>query len=275
MVQCSCGSTRGSIDPNALHTRPCLGVKIRQAAAGPSMIKQTERGTIKEPVLHLGDNLHSSLYMTSPSTMPLVLQEAVEADASRIVEIERLAYASNALSPILFPGPFPPEAAAQRAEGLVKQRREDPTIRWVKVVDSETGEVAAFAKWDIIEKPKEWVPGRTFGPGCNIAACEEFFGGIRRKRHKLMGGKAYCLLDLLQADPKYQGRGAGGMLIKWGLDIADALQLPAYLESSPVAHRLYQKFGFKDIDELILSPQWNYGSENPSIYFMLREAQKA
>ncbi|EXJ54247.1 hypothetical protein A1O7_09584 [Cladophialophora yegresii CBS 114405] len=205
--------------------------------------------------------------------MPLILQEAVEADAPRIVEVERLAYASNPLSPILFPGPFPPEATVQRAEGMVKQLREDPTIQWIKAVDTETGELAAFAKWDIIEKPKEPVPGRSFGPGCNVEACEEYFGGIHRKRRELMGDKAYCLLDLLQTDPKYQGRGAGGMLIKWGLDIADALGLPAYLESSPVAHRLYQKFGFQDIDELVLSPKWNYGSANPSIYFMLRGAQ--
>jgi hypothetical protein len=62
------------------------------------------------------------------------------------------------------------------------------------------------------------------------------------------------------------------MLIKWGLDIADSLGLPAYLESSPVAHRLYEKFGFRDIDELTLSPQWNNGSAKPSVYFMLREA---
>ena len=57
--------------------------------------------------------------------MPLVLEIAVEADAPRIVEIGRLAYASNALSSILFPGPFPPAAAEQRAEGMLKKLRED------------------------------------------------------------------------------------------------------------------------------------------------------
>ena len=79
--------------------------------------------------------------------MPLVLQEAVEADALRIVEIERVAYGPGPLTPILFPGPFPPEAAQDRADGLIKQRRDDPNVRWLKVVDTETGELAAFAKW--------------------------------------------------------------------------------------------------------------------------------
>ena len=124
--------------------------------------------------------------------MPLVLQEAVEADAPRIVEIERLAYASSPLSPILFPGPFPPEVTNQRAEAMIKQLREDPTIRWLKIVDTETGEIASFAKWNIIEKPKESAPSRQFGPGCNVEACEEFFGGIHRKRAELMADKPHC-----------------------------------------------------------------------------------
>ncbi|KIW25934.1 uncharacterized protein PV07_09068 [Cladophialophora immunda] len=205
--------------------------------------------------------------------MPLVLQPADEADAPRVVEIERLAYASNPLNPVLFPGPFPPEAKNERAEGLIKQFHEDPTVRWVKAIDTETGEIAAFAKWNIIKEPREPARSRQFGPGCNVEACEEFFGGIHRKRNELMGGKAYCLLDLLQTDPKYQGRGAGGMLIRWGLDVADELHLPAYLESSPAAHNLYQKFGFRDIDKFTLNPKWNYGSADATISFMLRDAK--
>jgi hypothetical protein len=127
--------------------------------------------------------------------MPLILQEAFEADATRIVEIERLAFAPTSLSPILFPGPFPLDAAAERAEALIKQLHEDPTVRWMKVVDSETSEMAAFAKWDIVEKPKpKTIRARKFGPGCNIEACEEFFGGIHQKRGELMGDRPHCCM---------------------------------------------------------------------------------
>ena len=63
------------------------------------------------------------------------------------------------------------------------------------------------------------------------------------------------------------------MLINWGLAIADELHIPAYLESSPVAHRLYQKFDFHDIDTLSLNPKWNYVSADPCTYFMLRETR--
>lgn len=146
--------------------------------------------------------------------MPLIVQPAEDSDATRIAEIERLAYADSALTPILFPGPFPPDALAMRAEGLIAQRQADPTIRWLKVVDTDTNELIAFAKWNIINMPTPWTQSsqssqqtqetqqqqqqepnkssRQFGPGCNVEACEEFFGGIHRRRDELVGGKECC-----------------------------------------------------------------------------------
>lgn len=53
---------------------------------------------------------------------------------------------------------------------------------------------------------------------------------------------------MLQTDPAFQGRGAGGMLVDWGTKKAEKLGLPIYLESSKAGYRLYQKHGFKDIE---------------------------
>lgn len=53
---------------------------------------------------------------------------------------------------------------------------------------------------------------------------------------------------MLHADPAFQGRGAGSLLIKWGTQKADELRLPVYLEASPKGHGLYEKHGFKDIE---------------------------
>jgi GNAT superfamily N-acetyltransferase len=55
---------------------------------------------------------------------------------------------------------------------------------------------------------------------------------------------------MLHTDPAFQGRGAGGMLIEWGTKKADELGLPAYLESSPEGHRVYQRYGFGDLEVL-------------------------
>jgi hypothetical protein len=47
-------------------------------------------------------------------------------------------------------------------------------------------------------------------------------------------------------------RGAGSMLLEWGLKIADELHLPAYLEATPAGEQLYKAFGFEAKDKLLI-----------------------
>ncbi|KAI9881229.1 MAG: hypothetical protein M1823_006672, partial [Watsoniomyces obsoletus] len=136
---------------------------------------------------------------------------------------------------------------------MVQQLHLDPTSRWLKVVDTDSDEMIAFAKWNVYEpgKPRPQLPERTYGQGCNEAACKQFWGVMDDKRQHLMGKTPHVWLDLLQTAPKHQGRGAGGMLVTYGVNLADELKINAYLESSPMAHRLYAKHGFQDIDEMV------------------------
>lgn len=55
-------------------------------------------------------------------------------------------------------------------------------------------------------------------------------------------------LHLLHTDPKYQGREAGGMLIKRMLEDARENGLIAFLQSSADGHSLYKKHRFTDIE---------------------------
>jgi predicted N-acetyltransferase YhbS len=48
-------------------------------------------------------------------------------------------------------------------------------------------------------------------------------------------------------DPDHQRRGAGAMLVQWGLDLADKLQLPAFLEASDAGKKLYTILGFEPV----------------------------
>jgi len=62
------------------------------------------------------------------------------------------------------------------------------------------------------------------------------------------------------------------MLVEWGIKIADELGIPAYLESSPMAHSLYQKYGFKDVHIFTMGPQFTIPpNADPRIWFMLRD----
>jgi GNAT superfamily N-acetyltransferase len=51
---------------------------------------------------------------------------------------------------------------------------------------------------------------------------------------------------MLATDPAYQGKGAGSLMMKWGLNQADEKGWEAYLEASPDAVPLYEKFGFRE-----------------------------
>ena len=46
--------------------------------------------------------------------------------------------------------------------------------------------------------------------------------------------------------PDFQKRGAGGMMMQWGCDLADQLFLPAWVEASPAGRFLYTKYGWED-----------------------------
>ena len=220
--------------------------------------------------------------------MPLQVIAATEADALRIVELEQLAYKDDVLTPILFPGPFPEGAAGKQADEMVHQLHADPTARWLKVVDNESQEMIAFAKWNVYEpgKPRPTVPPRTFGEGCNQAACKQFWGLMDEKRQHHMGKIPHVCeisssnsvshsahwtgLDLLQTDPQHQRRGAGSMLIKRFIDVADQLKIHAYLESSPMGQGLYTKLGFEVFDEMMFDMEAWGGSGTHTTTYMLR-----
>ncbi|GAP83603.1 putative gnat family protein [Rosellinia necatrix] len=188
--------------------------------------------------------------------MPLVVQPATEADAPRAADIERAAYAPNPFNPVLFPGPFPAPTAGEspRAMEMAKNLKTDPSIRWFKVVDTaiEPGEdnkqMIGFAQWHINDGSQVPAGPRTFGPGCNAEACEALFGGLDKMRAKHYGNLHHVQLRLLHVDPEHQRRGAGRMLVMWGVEEAKRLGMPAFLESSVEGHSLYLSCGFYDID---------------------------
>jgi GNAT superfamily N-acetyltransferase len=75
---------------------------------------------------------------------------------------------------------------------------------------------------------------------------------------------------MLHTDPKYQRQGAASALMKWGLETADKMGLPVYLESSPDAHGFYQKHGFRDIGTFPLDLSQYGGSHLHTTPLMIR-----
>lgn len=125
--------------------------------------------------------------------MPLKVHPCTTLDYPRSVEVERRAWAQAPFTKILFPGPFPGDMAELRAQEIAKQVEEDPTTRWLKVVDtdlSDPDEGIAFAKWHVYaDQPANIGRSRSFGEGCNTEACELVFGGVSKSRDSIIGGK--------------------------------------------------------------------------------------
>ena len=76
-------------------------------------------------------------------------------------------------------------------------------------------------------------------------------------------------LDIVATLPEYQGRGAAGELIRWGINKADEAGLEVYLEASPPAVPVYEHYGFTTVDTFTPS-DFNYTES-----FMVRRPRKA
>ncbi|EDN05688.1 GNAT family acetyltransferase [Histoplasma capsulatum] len=69
---------------------------------------------------------------------------------------------------------------------------------------------------------------------------------VDRKLRLLREG--HIELDALFVLPEYRGQGIASQLIKWGCDLASHLMVPVWLEASIMAHPVYLRHGFVDIE---------------------------
>lgn len=56
-------------------------------------------------------------------------------------------------------------------------------------------------------------------------------------------------LKVLVTDPKYQRKGAGSMLIKYGCDVADEKGVLCALGASEAGYSLYMRHGFEIVEQ--------------------------
>lgn len=71
------------------------------------------------------------------------------------------------------------------------------------------------------------------------------------------------VLGTLNTDPKHSRRGAGALLLQWGIEEGRKRGLPVYLHSSLQGHALYLKHGFRDLEELVADfSKWGLEERN-------------
>ncbi|ORY62944.1 acyl-CoA N-acyltransferase, partial [Pseudomassariella vexata] len=136
----------------------------------------------------------------------------------------------------------------------------EPSAHHFKVVDTETGKLIAWSRWNVPKDMKGMAVGfQTYGEetkedlgipeGADERLHHEFFDGIHRMSAKWRASEKLGL-SVLCTDPAYHRRGAAKALIGAVLPIADAEGCTTYLEALENATAVYELYGFKTVDEL-------------------------
>ncbi|KAI1767158.1 hypothetical protein GGR53DRAFT_463675 [Hypoxylon sp. FL1150] len=183
--------------------------------------------------------------------MPLKLHELErDDDFKAVVEVEHEAYSNP------FNGVWEITKGLSQEECCARQlswHKNDPHSTWLYVTDEETGQVVGGAQWFIyktnpyaVEQPMRtayWLPD---GPMKHIG--DQLIRDLRKDRPSRMSKPHLC---------------AASLMLKWGTDKADELGLEAFVESTDIARRAYEKQGFYVVGELNMDAH----VENPSEEF--------
>jgi len=193
--------------------------------------------------------------------MALQLDLCTDSDMARAFELLSTSFGhEHPFIEAVYPAHGTPSGRASGAERLLAMKTSDRNTTFVKVTDTSTGEMIGMAKWNIY---KGVVPEETrqlsgnYWDSENAKELAEWNSNTyllpRRRAIRESGGNLVSL-DLMCVDPAHHFRGAGSMLMEWGVSIADKMGVEAVVESSVYGRRLYEKFGFIMQEHVTMEP---------------------
>ena len=80
-------------------------------------------------------------------------------------------------------------------------------------------------------------------------------------------------MDILAISPEYQGKGIGSKLLQWGTQRADARNARIYLEATIEGYPLYRKYGWHEVDRLVIDYAQYGGTGQITFVLMMRDPQ--
>lgn len=106
-------------------------------------------------------------------------------------------------------------------------------------------------------------------PELRLDALASIFDPLDASREEIMGAeKPFFMLNSLATHPDHQGRGAGSLLLDWGLRKADNEGFVTYLDATQVARPIYEKRGF----EIKKAVEWDrsvWGGEGVDVHYCM------
>ncbi|KAF9776760.1 hypothetical protein IL306_005024 [Fusarium sp. DS 682] len=192
--------------------------------------------------------------------MPLQLRPAVPEDIPEMCKVYYSAFGDTNIGSRIFTSNI--EASNRFFQKSFTDDMNDPTCELLVVThkaspDSKDEEVVSVAKWSLPGAPIHDPPPAEAWPA-NGDLAVEFFGAMARGHRKFMGDRPHYYLEVICTNETWQGKGAGSLLLRWGVERADGDGLPCFLEATPKGKPLYEKLGFKvkAEDEF----KWSFGT---------------
>lgn len=91
---------------------------------------------------------------------------------------------------------------------------------------------------------------------------------------EIMGARKHWYLEILATRKEWQGKGAAGILLRWGLERADEEGVECFIEASPEGKPIYERFGWRERGRLVLDLKGRGVEEEEYVeVFMVREAK--
>ncbi|KAK8038803.1 Acyl-CoA N-acyltransferase [Apiospora rasikravindrae] len=136
----------------------------------------------------------------------------------------------------------------------------DPNEYQLKCVEPATGLIVGMATFDVYwdntgtEAGKRWSrrdEEASWLEGFEKQRLELVTMALSKMREKLVGNRRHVYCRTMAVEPKYQRKGVGTLLLNWGIDVAERLGVPIYLEATIPGRNFYKRFGFQ-IPEFVI-----------------------
>ncbi|KAL8808964.1 MAG: hypothetical protein Q9223_003747 [Gallowayella weberi] len=205
--------------------------------------------------------------------MGLTLREVVSDDEfNEIIECEWTSYETpfNGFFQIYCPtigtgSDARSESIKECTNRQLSWHKEDPTSRWLKVLDTESGHVAGGAQWNIYrENPYPNGVEHTDAYWWSEGEGRKFASMALKQWYAPRGermNKPHVLLNICFVHPDHRRRGVGSLLVDWGVKKADELGLETFIEAAEPGVPLYLSHGFGAMDEFWVDPKVEDPSE--------------
>lgn len=196
------------------------------------------------------------------------------------------AASAHSVSPIFYPRGLTPSITAY-LHTLQTANLQDPATHIFLLRDSATSSVIGIAKWifyltsktsdDLLTEEASARADRVNQApvdGINFGAIGAF-RDVQASAHRVhMRGQPHVYLSILATATEWQRKGVGRFGLQWGLEEANRLGVPVYLEATRDGIALYEKVGFVVVGPLEFdAAPYGFPGEERRLWCMVREAR--